>query len=157
MSSAIRQHFPQILHVTALVVLMGAGFYMLFVWWPTYLTKIVSPAVPHALMVNTISMVVLVCAIPLMGLASDLYGRRKILLASAVGIFLVAYPLFTWVDHGTIAGALTAQLIFALLIAGTQGPMSATMVEIFPTKTRFSGIAIGYNISLAVFGGTAPS
>lgn len=26
----------------------------------------------------------------------------------------------------------------------------------FPMKTRFSGIAIGYNISLAIFGGTAP-
>ncbi len=155
-STAIRQQLPQILHVTALVVLMGAGFYMLFVWWPAYLTKIVTPSVPHALMVNTISMVVLVCAIPLMGLASDHYGRRKILLASAAGVVLSAYPLFTWVDHGTVAGALTAQLIFALLIAGIQGPMSATMVELFPTKTRFSGIAIGYNVSLAVFGGTAP-
>jgi MHS family proline/betaine transporter-like MFS transporter len=30
------------------------------------------------------------------------------------------------------------------------------MVEMFPTRTRFSGIAVGYNISLAVFGGTAP-
>ena len=30
------------------------------------------------------------------------------------------------------------------------------MVEMFPTKTRFSGVAVGYNISMAVFGGTAP-
>ncbi len=107
-------------------------------------------------MVNTKAKRVHLGARRLMGKASDLYGRRKILLASAAGVVLSAYPLFTWVDHSTIAGALTAQLIFALLIAGTQGPMSATMVELFPTKARFSGIAIGYNVSLAVFGGTAP-
>ncbi len=34
--------------------------------------------------------------------------------------------------------------------------MPATMVEMFPTRTRFSAIAIGYNISLALFGGTTP-
>ena len=101
-------------------------------------------------------MAALVAAIPLMGLASDYVGRRTIMLGSAAGILVCAYPLFTWVDHGTLTGALTAQLIFAVLIAGSLGPVSATMVEIFPTKTRFSGIAIGYNVSLAVFGGTAP-
>ncbi len=52
--------------------------------------------------------------------------------------------------------ALACQLIFAVLSAGIQGPMPAAMVEMFPTKTRFSGVAIGYNISMAVFGGTAP-
>ena len=48
------------------------------------------------------------------------------------------------------------QFIFAILMSGIQGTISATMVEMFPTKTRFSGIAVGYNVSMAVFGGTAP-
>jgi MHS family proline/betaine transporter-like MFS transporter len=47
-------------------------------------------------------------------------------------------------------------LIFAVLMAATFGPAPATMVEMFPTKTRFSGVAIGYNVSLALFGGTSP-
>jgi MHS family proline/betaine transporter-like MFS transporter len=34
--------------------------------------------------------------------------------------------------------------------------MGATMVEMFPTRTRYSGIAIGYNLGQALLGGTAP-
>jgi MHS family proline/betaine transporter-like MFS transporter len=30
------------------------------------------------------------------------------------------------------------------------------MVEMFPTRMRFSGIAIGYNVAQSLFGGTAP-
>ena len=43
-----------------------------------------------------------------------------------------------------------------MLMGGIQGVMPATMVEMFPTSTRFSGIAMGYNVSMALFGGTAP-
>lgn len=34
--------------------------------------------------------------------------------------------------------------------------MAATMVELFPTRTRYSGVAIGYNAGQAILGGTAP-
>jgi hypothetical protein len=34
--------------------------------------------------------------------------------------------------------------------------MGATMVELFPTQTRYTGVAIGYNVGQAVLSGTAP-
>jgi MHS family proline/betaine transporter-like MFS transporter len=34
--------------------------------------------------------------------------------------------------------------------------MAATMVELFPTRTRYTGVAIGYNLGQALLGGTAP-
>ena len=153
---ALKTKPRQILHVLLLVMVMGGGFYMLFVWWPTYLTKIIPKPVPHALAVNTLSMVALMCFIPLMGLLSDIWGRRIVLVLATGALVVFTYPLFVYSDHGTFAGALVCQLLFALIFSGIQGPMSATMMEMFPMKTRFSGIAIGYNISLAIFGGTAP-
>jgi MHS family proline/betaine transporter-like MFS transporter len=36
------------------------------------------------------------------------------------------------------------------------GPVPAVLVELFPTKVRFTGVALSYNLSAAVFGGTAP-
>ena len=153
---AMKSHPAKILHIMALVVFMGGGFYMLFVWWPTYLTKIIPEPVPHALVVNTISMLVLMALIPVMGFLSDIWGRRNILLIALGALIVFSYPLFILSDHGSFAGALVCQIIFAVLLSGIQGAIPATMVEMFPTMTRFSGIAIGYNISLAVFGGTAP-
>jgi MHS family proline/betaine transporter-like MFS transporter len=129
---------------------------MLFVWWPTYLTTVVVPPISHALMINTISMVVLMILIPPIGLLSDLVGRKTVLGAALLGIIILAYPLIIWTDHGIFSSALISQLIFAVLIAGVLGPMAATLVELFPTRIRFSGIGISYNITLAIFGGTAP-
>lgn len=153
---AIQSTPTQIIRVGAMVALMGGGFYMLFVWWPTYLTKIVTPPVPHALVVNTIAMAVLMTLIPVAGWLSDRVGRKTVIVTSLMGFVLAGWPLFVLTDHGTFLAALCAQLAFALLLAGLQGPMPAAMVEMFPARTRLSGIGVGYNVSLAVFGGTAP-
>ena len=153
---ALRRHPAQIVHVGSMVVCMGGGFYMLFVWWPTYLSTIVEPPVSHSLLVNTISMAALALLIPFAGALSDRLGRKRVLVAAYLGIIVVAYPLFYITDHSVMLAALACQLLFALLMSGIQGAMPAAMVEMFPTKTRFSGVAIGYNVSLAVFGGTAP-
>ena len=146
----------RIIHVAALVALMGSGFYILFVWWPTYLSNIITPPIEHAFLVNTISMAVFMALVPLYGWLSDRIGRRGILVAAALGFIFLSYPLFIWTDHTTFVGALIAQLIFAVMMAGTEGPMPAVMVETFPTRTRFSGVAIGYNLTLSIVGGTAP-
>ena len=34
--------------------------------------------------------------------------------------------------------------------------MPAALVELFPARERYTGLSIGYNLSLALFGGTAP-
>ncbi|MCP3720996.1 hypothetical protein [Paraburkholderia sp. CNPSo 3281] len=36
------------------------------------------------------------------------------------------------------------------------GPLPVTLLELFPTRVRFSCSAIGVNVAYAVFGGTAP-
>ena len=152
----IRDMPGRIGHAAALVVLFGGGFYMLFVWWPTYLTHMVQPAVPHALMINTIATLFVMALIPLSGYLSDRVGRKKMLVASSLGIAVAAYPLFVLTDHGVFESALAAQLIFALLFCNIQGSIPATLAEMFPTAMRFSGIALGYNLTLALIGGTAP-
>jgi len=93
---------------------------------------------------------------PFAGALSDRLGRKRVLVAAHLGIIVVVYPLFYITDHSVMLAALACQLLFALLMSGIQGAMPAAMVEMFPPKTRFSGVAIGYNVSLAVFGGTAP-
>jgi MHS family proline/betaine transporter-like MFS transporter len=93
---------------------------------------------------------------PAAGYLSDLIGRKTVLAAAFLGTAVLAYPLVIWTDHGMFGSALISQLIFAVLIAGALGPMAATLVELFPTRIRFSGIGVSYNITLAIFGGTAP-
>jgi len=153
---ALRTQWDRILQVSCLVCLLAVGFYMLFLWWPTYLAHMVRPPVGHALLVNTLATLFLMALIPLAGWLSDRVGRKKVLAASSLAMALLAYPLFVVTDFGTVAGAVSAQFVFAVIMSMPEGAMPAAMVEMFPAHTRLSGVGMGYNISLAVFGGTTP-
>ncbi|MBF0199314.1 MAG: MFS transporter [Planctomycetes bacterium] len=145
-----------VLHLVALVMLPGGGFYLLYVWWPTMMTELHIPPIEYAMLSNTLSMLFLLVLIPFAGKLSDAVGRKKVLVFGALGIALVAHPLFVIVQQGSFFSALFSQLVFAIFMSFFLGPIPATMSELFPANIRFSGSAIGYNISLALFGGTAP-
>jgi MHS family proline/betaine transporter-like MFS transporter len=57
---------------------------------------------------------------------------------------------------GTFSSAVLGGLVFATCNSLFSGCMGATLVELFPTRTRYTGIAIGYNVGTALLGGTAP-
>ncbi len=148
----------RIFHASTLVILVGGGFYILFVWWPTFLSRYIHPHVPHAMALNTISMILLIILVPIAGRLSDERGRKPLLVASAAGMTLVSWPLFMLVvaTDGFILSVLFAQLCFTVLMSIFLGTIPATVVEMFPARVRYSAVGLSYNISLCIFGGTAP-
>jgi MHS family proline/betaine transporter-like MFS transporter len=64
--------------------------------------------------------------------------------------------LFLWIDSGAVTATAVALAIFALVNGFLQGAMPVAMADLFPTRLRYSAMAIGYNITVALFGGTAP-
>ena len=42
------------------------------------------------------------------------------------------------------------------MLAASLGPVPALLADIFPTKTRGTGLALSYNFSVTIFGGFAP-
>jgi MHS family proline/betaine transporter-like MFS transporter len=136
--------------------LAGGAFYILFVYMTTYLESILKQPLGTALMINTISLTLMVLLLPVMGALSDRVGRKPLLAGSALGFALFSYPLLKLLAHDTFAYILSGQIVFAVLIAAYYGPLSATLVELFPARQRYSGLSIAYNLSVALFGGSAP-
>ena len=156
LGDAIRQMPFRMVQMAAMVMLLGVGIYVLFIWMPTYLTHIVSPPVPGALTINTLAMVVLVALMPVAGLVADRVGYKPVLAASMLVAAIVVYPLFLWIDTGALVAVIIAQLVFAIFSGFLQGATPVAMVEQFPARLRYSAMATGYNLTIAIFGGTAP-
>ena len=153
----VLQQLPlRVLHLSSSILLFATSFYLLFVWMPTYLTDIVQPPVAHALMINTATMALLLLMIPLGGHLSDRFGRKPVMLWATAIMGVSIYPLFLVIDHGVMIQALMIQTGLAILIGMIQGPLPAFMVECFPVNNRYTAIGLSYNITLALFGGTAP-
>jgi MHS family proline/betaine transporter-like MFS transporter len=141
-----------------LAVFMAVSFYLPFVWLPTWLAQINRPHLPesHALAANTAALMVLLVLTPVAAVVSDRIGRKPMFLGAALGYAFLSYPLFLLMTLGTLASAMLGGILFAVVNSLYSGCMAATMVEMFPTRTRYSGVAISYNVGQTVFGGTAP-
>jgi MHS family proline/betaine transporter-like MFS transporter len=157
-SDALRHDRGAIVTTIGLTGLSSVGFYLPFVWMPTWLSKIIAHPLPEnqAYASSTIALSTLLILMPPLALLSDRIGRRPMYLAASAGFVLLSYPLLLLMSGGTFAAAVTGGLAFAVCSSLFGSCMGATMVELFPTQTRYTGVAIGYNVGQAVLSGTAP-
>jgi MFS transporter, MHS family, proline/betaine transporter len=153
---AVRTAWRPILQIIGLVVVHNVGFYVVFTYLPTYFTRTLGFTKTDAFVSITVaSVVALLLILPLAAL-SDRIGRKPLLIAGAVGFAVFAYPLFTLLNAGSLGAAVAAHAGLAACEAVFVSASLAAGAELFPTRVRSTGYSIGYNVSVALFGGTAP-
>jgi MHS family proline/betaine transporter-like MFS transporter len=151
------QHSKRGVAITiGLAIFSTIGGYIVYAYMPTHLTHATGMPLADALMINTISLAVFTLLIPFSGMLSDMIGRRTQFMISCTGMILFAVPLFSILHQGHFNQCLGAMLSLTVLMALFQGPFPAMMHELFPTRVRASAIAISYNVTAALFAGTAP-
>jgi len=110
---------------------------------------------PRATMLTLLILANLValCAIPLFAALSDRIGRKPVFIFGALGSALLIWP-FLW----SIAHAHTALVfVFGLLLSGVvysaaNGVWPSLYGEMFSTRVRLSGMAVGTQIGFALAG-----
>lgn len=155
---SLRSDRTAFLTIAGLSLMASIGWYLPWVWLVTWLDDINRPPIPQweALTSSTLAGILLIILTPLSGALSDRLGRRPMLLAGSVGYLVLSYPLFLWMSQGTFAAALSGMLVSAILTALYGGASLAAFVELFPTRTRYSGLALSYNVAVSICGGTTP-
>jgi MHS family proline/betaine transporter-like MFS transporter len=153
---AFQTQWQTILKVIGLNLVSGIGFYLCFVYVATWLRQIDDISTPLALALNSMALFVLMILTPLMGMLSDRIGRKPLLLLGTGGFALLSVPIFALMSMATIPAIIVAQVLFAALMSCFTGPSPAFMVEAFPKHVRCSGLSVGYNLALSIFGGTVP-
>ncbi|MEM6848826.1 MAG: MFS transporter [Pseudomonadota bacterium] len=154
---AFKHHWRDILRVGMMAMGANAGFYILFVFAISYLTDRMHISTANAMDINTLCMVLLAIVPILAATLSDKIGRRPVLLTGTVLLIACAYPLWSLMHHQDLTLVLLGQLGFAFLVGIILGVNPVTMAESVPQRVRVSVMSVGYNIPLALFGGTAPA
>ena len=151
-----KRHLKAILLAITLPAVNGPGYYILFVYMPTYLNKVMHFTQVQSLMVTACGLLTIIAAIPLMAWLSDRLGRKPLLIASAMAMAVLAWPCFWLLTLGMLPLACMAAILLALAFAGHAGVIQAALAEMFPTTVRYSAYSIGFNLSTVIFGGSAP-
>ncbi|MBN6039219.1 MFS transporter [Amycolatopsis sp. 195334CR] len=138
-----------------LVVTLNVVNYTLLAYMPTYLEGQIKLSTSDSLTLIIIGQLAMMCLLPFAGALSDRLGRKTMWWISIVGLFVLAIPLFKLMGTG-FGAAILAFAILGLLYVPQLSTISAMFPAMFPTHVRYAGFAIAYNVSTALFGGTAP-
>ncbi|MET3922718.1 MFS transporter [Arthrobacter sp. UYEF20] len=131
-------------------------YYLVVTFSITYLKTVVHTDTSRILLLLLVAHFVHFCAVPMVGKLSDQFGRKPVYMAGAVlgatwGFF--AFPMMDTGNDLVILAAITIGLLFhSLMYAG----QPAIMAEMFPTRMRYSGVSLGYQVTSIVAGSLAP-
>ncbi len=94
--------------------------------------------------------------LPLFAHWSDKFSRKLIFKIGCFFPILYAFPFFALVKTRTPAVVIAAIAIVHIGVSLTYGPATALYTENFPTRLRYSGSSLGYQLATIIGGGIAP-
>jgi MFS family permease len=162
-SLAVRQPFRELLrtnlrHVAVGCALLGGiGCFngLFFSHLSAYLSTVLKYDPREAVLAQTVGVIVMAAATLLTGWLGDRIHPRYLLRAGALLLVIAAYPFYSIVESRA------AGLALLCTMAGAVGALSAgsfavLLTDLFPTRIRFTGVALAFNVSFTLFSGTAP-
>lgn len=151
----ITKHWRSILRVAAYSLFQNAALYVILTFIPTHLKSNLHRSANLSTAAAVVAMTAICILIPIWGALSDRIGRKPVLAASCILMAVCAYPLFVLMAQGP-TGALVAYLLLGIILSIFLGVTLSAMNEMFTARVRMGGFSIGYNLSVSLFGGTAP-
>lgn len=162
-SLAVRQPFRELLRTNLAHVAIGSALLggigcfngLFFSHLSAYLSTVLKYDPRQAVLSQTAGVIVMATGTLLTGWLGDRIHPKHLLRAGAVTALVAAYPFYVAVESRS------ASLTLLCSLAGVVGALSAgsfavLLTDLFPTRIRFTGVALAFNVSFTLFSGTAP-
>jgi MHS family proline/betaine transporter-like MFS transporter len=153
---SFRLHWRDLLRIAGMSLVGAVAFYMIFIYVASWLQSVVHVSKSRALDINTLNMALMLVIIPIAAIISDRIGRKPVLIVSISGLVLLSYPFFWLMHHDSDVMITLGQMGFTVLAGTLMGVFPAALVEMAPARVRITVMSVGYNLTLGLFGGTAP-
>jgi MFS transporter, MHS family, proline/betaine transporter len=131
--------------------------YVFLVFLPSFASQTLKIDLSYALWSTTLAGIIYLVLTPIVGHYSDRIGRKPMMLACTMLAFIMAYPLFLFLEtHPTFFGLLVVQATAQAVLTLYTGVISTILSEMFPTNVRYTALSVSYGFAVALFGGFAP-
>lgn len=152
----IRKYPKGILQAMGLRFAENILYYTIVSFSIVYLVTVHQYDTSQLLLALLLAHIVHFLVIPQAGRLSDRFGRKPVYLTGAIlgaTWAFFAFPLFDTLNPAVIVAVIAVGLCFhALMYAG----QPAIMSEMFPTRMRYSGVSLGYQVTSIIAGSLAP-
>ena len=153
-----KENWREILKGTFLMGATYAMFFTLTTWSLSFATTALGFSHSEFLLLLMAAIVEFAVLIMTTSVLADKVGRKKVLMTASVAlvVFSLVFPYFLEGQHNMVGMLLF--LGFGFVVMGTlYGPVGAVLPELFPTKVRYSGAGITYNLAAVVGAAVAPT
>lgn len=152
----LRRYPKQVLLAVGARVGVDVAFYTFVLFITTYVATYLELPRSYALNAVLVAAAVQVFLIPWFGHLSDRFARRPVYLVGAVGAAVWVFVFFALLDTGRFVLIVLAAVVALVFHAAMYGPQAAFITEMFPTKVRYSGASMGYQLAGILGGALAP-
>jgi MHS family proline/betaine transporter-like MFS transporter len=152
----LAQQWKPLLLCVGLVLIFNVTDYMALSYLPSYLSATLHFNETHGLLLVLLVMVLMMPMTLAAGRLSDAIGRKPVMLLGCVGLFALSIPALLLIRMGTVLPVFAGLMILGVLLSCFTGVMPSALPALFPTRIRYGALAIGFNISVSLFGGTTP-
>jgi MFS transporter, MHS family, proline/betaine transporter len=151
----LHQKLRVMLGIGALAISTAVNY--LIVYMPTYVVKTLNLPPIVGFTATFVGGFVVTFLTPLAGMISDKIGRTTHMIAVNLLLLVSIYPAFLLITrHPTPTVIVVAVFWLSTLKSLYYGPLAALMSELLPAATRATGLGLGYNIGVTLFGGMGP-
>jgi MFS family permease len=151
----LTEHPKQVLLAIGIKLVENIWYWIVATFSVTYL-NFLGVKTPNILVLLLAAQFVNVFVMILFGRISDTVGRKPVYFVGIVLSGIFAFAMFPLYDTGNFALALFGICFGLITWSLMYAPQSALLAEMFPTRVRYSGASIGYQVTTIIAGSLAP-
>ncbi len=152
----LRNHKRDVLVCFVAVAFFNITNYMLLSYMPSYLDQIIGLSSTLGTVLITIVMVIMVPLAFMFGKLGDKIGNKTVFLIGLGGLTLLSVLAFYLINLNTLVFISLGILILGVLLSTYEGTMPGSLPTMFYTDIRYRTLAVTFNVSVSLFGGTTP-
>ena len=154
--------FAELLRTHASAVVVGvailavtAGFNGLLFAMPAFLPQVMGYESVRAIEAQNVALAIMSGGLLFVAWLSDRVSRKVLSLVGTALLMLLAWPFFSAAQNQSVG---LIALFAGVGVVGSicAGTVIAVVADLFPTRIRFTGVALSYNVAFSLFSGLAP-
>lgn len=154
-TEVVRDHRGSLLRLLGLAYSTLTTGALASIYLVVHLSAVLKYPLSSSLWLTVLIILLPIGIIPWAGALSDRFGRKRLAATGMIGFVVLSVPCFWLMQQGSLLLAVVAALVLNVPFAIQQGVVYTMYAELFPTRVRYSGVSLGFNIGGILGTGTA--
>lgn len=152
----LRYYYKDILVCFVAVAFFNCTNYMVTSYMPSYLQEIIKLDSTTVSFLITIVMAIMIPLALMFGRVADKIGEKKVFLIGLIGTALFSVVSFSFFQSKSLVLIIIGIFILGFFLSTYEATMPGSLPTMFYTHIRYRTLAVTFNVSVSLFGGTTP-